>query len=287
MKLLPIINSKIHNCRLFSHFRRKSVGQNLAADTFELRAKLPELFQEVKFKSAEKIYKTKFTPSDNDYGKFTYKSFVLDKKTDTPVEIFFQPKIMDGNIEEYYIFEPETMDVLGMCKLEFDETKDLMEIAYMLSRGKEKYSGIGTRIYQLAFERKNMCNIKNIKIVSGPKAYFFHENAGFRPVKYMENIDKEKYDKIISSFSQDYGISEKNLQKLIITQFDGDEILWDKYSSYANILKYLKSNADEKAVNSSNLFVVMEPSTAAIEDWEKLAQKHPILLSKEFPTGRH
>lgn len=283
MKIFNITNSRISNCRLFSVFRRKSVAQNLAADTFERRAKLPEIFQEIKFKSAEKIYKTKFTPSDNDYGKFTYKSFVLDKKTDTPVEIFFQPKIMSGNIEEYYIFEPETMDVLGMCKLEFDETKDLMEIAYMLSRGKDKYSGIGTRIYQLAFELKNMRNIKNIQIVSEPKAYFFHEKAGFKPIKCIETIDSEKYHNIISSFSRDYGISEKNLKKLIITQDKGDEILWDKYSSYVNILKYLKSHADEKTLNSSNLFVVMEPNVSAIEDWEKLAQKHPIFLGKEFP----
>lgn len=269
------------------------------------------VFKHIKLKTAEKLYNTTFTPSDNEYGEYVYKTFALSIKTGKPVEVLVIPKKINDNFEEeFYILDPRKvskntisvrvnvqnglvvpvsiednlgMKVIGQRSYNVNErTKEILP-GTMSSRGNVEYLGLGLIEHQLAIERMLMRNFHEISIYSIPSAYKFHKNCGFEVIKQNCYVYEKQFQEKVAKYSELLNLDEDTVKSMMIyrKKLNGDYIL-DENSSVENFLNYVAAH-NLTVKNFHGLELSMRLTKGALREWKKIIEKHPILMGQKIP----
>ena len=279
----PRIDHGINNYKLFSIFKKRVNIPPVPNDTFELSDKIFPL-KYIKLKTAEKLYSTKFTPSNNDYGKYAYKTFVLDKKTGNPVEIFVRPEALNGFLEHFNLYATveSICYVAGIRMFNHNMSENSITPGDMNSYMRFDYSGLGLREHQIAIERMFMENRDNLKILAIPESYFFHKNCGFEVIKNIKNYDEMKFHAKINEWSELLDIDDKTIRSLAVyNKINHNLYKVDENTTFENFINYAKQN--NIIVCSTDFCVPMRLSDNAKDEWKKLIKISPIFLGKKIP----
>ena len=285
MKIQAI--SKFITCenRLFSGIRRRVLPE-LQKDIFEYSK--PKTFKQIKLKTAEKLYHTDFVPSGAHYGEHAFPTFVLDKKTGEAVEVLVIPRRIKPDAEDFYILNPEDLDIIGERNFGVDDAMRSITEGSMSAYSNHKYQGLGIREHQIAIERMLSKKMEKIQICSTPIAYDFHKKCGFEAIrKYNKHYDEMDFINEVAKYSIALNTDEKTIRDLMVyKKKKGGLFVVDENSSIENFVKYAnKNNIPISGENFLMLCVNMKLPKKALHEWMKLIRKSPILYGKSLPKA--
>ena len=280
MKILPIANHSAKRLWALPILRRCPMFS--AADTFEKTLKPMPKLEAITLETVNKMYGANFVPKDKACGEFIYPTFVLDKKTSKPVEVFVRPVNVDDYEEVYHIMDKTQSKIIGIRTFKVGKYEEVIDSGYMQAYSHD-YEGIGLRAHQIAIERMFMRNYDNVNIVAVPSSFNFHKAAGFFTITDKIKLDKDFYKKIIARLCKDYNISENKVKDMMVADCSSDIVTLEKYTSYENLLKYIYSLNDPDLIKECPLSLYMHLSENAKSDWKKLIDMSPIFIGKKFP----
>lgn len=219
-----------------------------------------QVFNKIRFRTAEKLYDTDFALKGENWGKKCLSTFVLDNKKGKPVELFIRAcKGADGT-ERYEFWMPESkycQKLVGGCWLYFYPEQQIV-MPWCISSYDKNLQGVRFRCFQLAFERMLGNKYKNIIFVPDSFTYKYSLGVGFDVIdKNKIALPQEFYEK-----SETIDESLKDLEKCLST----------KLQTY------------EQDISVPEDCLLFLPS-AAQKDWEKIIKKTPILIDGMVPEA--
>lgn len=240
-------------------------------------------FKALKLKIFEKLYNTDFVFSGQNYGPYSFPTFVYDKFRKKLVEVFMQPDYIECGTEEYNIFLPGKKNKrLGNRIFRYFAKEKTIDSGSMGSFHRIRYSGSGVREHQIAIERMIILGRENVKIYSVPEAYKFHKGCGFVPDAKYNLVPREQFKMLIHEYVKKMSLPSEKIRKMLVYYEDTKGIMIDLNTTYANFLEYAYSHRF-RYPKLPNFSVNMKLSDEALEEWKKFIEKYPIMLGKKIP----
>lgn len=256
MLVSPIRNFSIQN----QYFTPKNGVKHLYAqpDLVCFSGGNAQLFNRIRLRTAKKLYDTNFVLSGENWGKKCLSTFVLDRKTGKPVELFIQAykSAIDG-AERYELYRPEgkyCQKLVGMCWINFHPEEKIVE-PWFIHGNDKSLRGIGLRCVQLAAERALMKRYKNIVFKPDDLTYNFHIGAGFDVLNDAKSV----------------------LPKSFFAQPECDD---DILKSLIEALSKNMPSLGQSRQLPEDCFLFLPLN--AKKDWKKIIDKQPILKGQNL-----
>ncbi|MBQ1612246.1 MAG: hypothetical protein II085_02105, partial [Alphaproteobacteria bacterium] len=190
-------------------------------------------------------------------GEPSLSTFVLNRKSGEPEEIFIMAyKGKDGS-ERYEFYRPETkycQALIGTCILNFYPEEKIIAPSFIFSDAGDMQD-VGLRCIQLAAERMNMEKYKNIVIRQDSFSNNFYDEAGFDVLKD----------------------GRLNLPKCF---YDNTECTDEDFAEFIEYVLLKTKDSYNELKPQENCFLFL--SGKAKKDYAKFIEKQPIITGKNL-----
>lgn len=185
MQILPIVYANKLNFTSNKGSNINPLQMQTSADSFECSKKSTSSKSCINSKTVEMFLNTDYTPKIEP-RKGYQRSFVFDRETLEPVDIYI--KCVKENLQEkeYHLFRKNSdggLKLVGMRSMTFDTINKKIAPGSMESFDKTLV-GPGVIEHLLAVKEMVKKGYKGIKLSSLPDAYAFHKKLGFQSTDY-------------------------------------------------------------------------------------------------------
>lgn len=287
MKILNIINPNNNYLPVYTKTpQTRRVVSQCYGDVVSFSGGQVGCFKKLTSKTLNQLYNAEFVPTKIKPGIYYFPTYVLDKITGKPAEVFVVPFSIDKIFEEFHILDPNNgFKRIGQRIFTYEGNDKSLIYSGSMESDSSRYSGIGVRLHQIAVERMKIKNLKNIEIYSMPEAYSFHKKMGFEPIKEVNLFDKRGFNEFVKESALSLGLDEEAVKKLIV--YNEDE--FGLYSVEINLTKgnyvdYMYENPSKYKDGVLPYYTYMRLSKDAQADWDKFINKTSIFNGMELPA---
>ena len=206
-----------------------------------------------------------------------YVTSIIEKNTGVPVKAYVKSEYASDYNEKWSVFVKNytgNYQKVGERRFEIDLVRKCITPGYMDAvRGNFEYSGIGTRLHQIAIERMMQKGLKNVQVCSTESAFPFHYKCGFRVIPFKMVVEKSEFMKMLEAYSKKSGIDK-------ITLYEAADIVKDNGK---NIKYSMKSYENwRKLFDSQNIHDILDCdypmtlSSKTLSLWKKHIELQPI-----------
>ena len=246
----------------------------------------PLNFDTLTSETLKKLSSIHFEPSGSG-PKGSYSTFVFDNLRNEPQECFvirdktgdYDPPYVNRRWE-FWVRDPDTNIFNCIGDRHFGIAhgySHLITYGNMHNYSKGRYSGVGIRGHQFAYEFKMLAKKDNVEIRSYLTAYEFHKKCGFVPISGVLLKDND-YSDFVEEWAYEMELENTDIIPLLERKLINSKWYIDKNLSIRNIVEYMIKCGKE--ITSSETFF-MELSPNAMLDWELFAKSQPIMFHKK------
>lgn len=233
----------------------------------------------------KKLSSINFEPSGSG-PKGSYSTFVFDNLTNKPQECFVL-RDKTGNYDwpftnrrwEFLVRNPDTnaLECIGDRNFGIDKRSKMITYGAMHNYSEGRYSGIGIRGHQFAYEFKMLAQKDNVEIRSYLSAYDFHKKCGFVPISGVLLKDDD-YSDFVEEWAYEMELENTDIIPLLERKLINSKWYIDKNLSIRNIVEYM-IKCGKKITSSETFFMELSPD--AMLEWEIFAKSQPIMFYKK------
>jgi len=212
MYILPInCTNKIN---FTSRNRNKIAKKQVSADSFECSGKSSG----IKSKTFKMFLNTDYTPKIEP-RKGYQRSFVFDRETLEPVDIYIKCVKDDLHEKEYHLFRTNpdgSLKLIGQRSMTFDAFNKKIAPGAMESFDKTLL-GAGIIEHLLGVLEMEKKGYKGIKLLSLPEAYDFHKKLGFRSTDSFVTRMSDWYIVFANHWKNNLKTDENTVREMFVT----------------------------------------------------------------------
>ena len=290
---IAVHTNKCHIRQVPNNYQQNYLGSinNANAVSFSGKAKFssikPLKFDTLTSETLKKLSSINFEPSGSG-PKGSYSTFVFDNLTNKPQECFvLRDKTEDDDDNDRYIkrywkfmvIDPDTNTLTCIGDRVFGIAKGYKMITYgsMHNYSKGRYSGVGIRGHQLAFEHKMLKDKDYVEIRAILSAYEFHKKCGFVPIS-GELLKDDDYSDFIETWAEEMELEDTDIIPLLERKLINSKWYIDENLSIRNIVEYM-IKCGKKITSDESFFMKLSPN--AMLEWEMFAKSQPIRFHKK------